>query len=274
MIPADDAFTRFEHSGWERVATKYEGAWSSLTRQFIPSVLQAANILPGLRVLDVACGPGYAAAGAKDLGADVEGSDFSATMVALASRNFPGIKFHVCSADSLPFDNHAFDRLIMNFGILHLAQPEKACAEACRVLKKRGRFCFSLWTPPDHNEGARIMENAIQAHADLSVGTPVGPPKFLFTDSDRCREVLQTAGFDPTSMTFDIVTVGWNVPTSHFLFDAERDAGVRTAGVLALQSPERLEAIRLAVEEGVKRYAHANGFTIPMTAHIISASKS
>jgi ubiquinone/menaquinone biosynthesis C-methylase UbiE len=55
----DDEFTRFEHEGWERVADKYDSVWSSLTRQFIPYLVDAAAIEAGMSVLDVACGPGY-----------------------------------------------------------------------------------------------------------------------------------------------------------------------------------------------------------------------
>ena len=34
-----DAFTEFEHEGWERVAEKYDSVWSSSTRQFIAPLL-------------------------------------------------------------------------------------------------------------------------------------------------------------------------------------------------------------------------------------------
>ena len=54
MGNAEDEFTRFEHEGWERVADKYDFVWSSLTRQFIPYVIEAAQVSPGMSVLDVA----------------------------------------------------------------------------------------------------------------------------------------------------------------------------------------------------------------------------
>ena len=43
----------------------------------------------------------------------------------------------------------------------------------------------------------------------------------------------------------------------------ERDAGVRTAGLLARQSPERLEAIRAGIENGVNRYARGKRIRDP-----------
>lgn len=68
--------------------------------------------------------------------------------------------------------------------------------------------------------------------------------------------------------------VEWHVPTARYFFEAERDAGVRTAGLLARQSPERLSAICTAIENGVTRYARGNEFVIPMAAHVIVVSKS
>jgi hypothetical protein len=44
MKTTEDAFTRFEHEGWERVAHKYDFVWSSLTRQFIPYLIDAARV--------------------------------------------------------------------------------------------------------------------------------------------------------------------------------------------------------------------------------------
>src|SRR6059036_3202070 len=88
-----DAFTKFEHEGWERVAGQYEKIWASLTTQFIGPLLEAAGINRGMSVLDVACRPGYVSAAAKRLGAVPTGIDFSGEMVLRAKRRNAGIKF-------------------------------------------------------------------------------------------------------------------------------------------------------------------------------------
>src|SRR6058998_2871502 len=49
----DDAFSRFEHQGWQRVAGQYDTVWSSSTQQFIPPLLDAAEVGVGMTVLDV-----------------------------------------------------------------------------------------------------------------------------------------------------------------------------------------------------------------------------
>src|SRR6266516_7490838 len=45
-----DEFTRFEYEGWQRVAEKYDAVWSSLTRQFILYLIDAAQVSTSRRI--------------------------------------------------------------------------------------------------------------------------------------------------------------------------------------------------------------------------------
>lgn len=144
-----DQFSQFEHEGWERVADKYHSVWSSLTQQFIPYLIGAAEVKAGMSVLDVACGPGYVSDALRKTGAVPTGIDFSEKMIAIAKTMFRNISFLQGDAQDLPFGNASFDGVLINFGLLHVSQPEKACAEVCRVLKSGGRLGFTVWTGPD-----------------------------------------------------------------------------------------------------------------------------
>jgi ubiquinone/menaquinone biosynthesis C-methylase UbiE len=268
-----DAFTQFEHEGWERVGHKYDSVWSPLTRQFIPYLLSDAQVAKGMSVLDVACGPGYVSAAAKQLGAVPTGIDFSKKMVAIAKQIFPKIRFTRGDARDLPFEDGSFDRALMNFGLLHVSRPEKACAEACRVLKRGGKFGFTLWAGPEQNPGAKVVNDAIAAYANLNVGLPEGPPKYLYGEREECRQVLKRAGFDDASMSYETRTVEWHLPDAGYYFEVERNAGVRTAGILARQSPEILEKIRIALEVGIKQYSRGDKFVLPMAAHVVVVAK-
>ncbi len=267
-------FKNFEHTGWERVADKYDAAWTSLTTQFADPLLTAVGVKPGLRMLDVACGPGNVAAAARRLGAIPTGVDFSRNMILRARQNNPAIDFCEGDAERLDFESESFDGVVMNFGVLHLANPEKAFAEAQRVLRRGGRFGFTIWAKPEENPGARIMAEAIEAHEKMEADSiPEGPPYNRFSDADECWRTLQACGFSVLSMTFDTVRVNWKVPTTRFLFDAELHAGVRTAAVLASYSPDQLAMIRSAVEKSVERFASNGECAIPMTANVISVAK-
>jgi len=273
-VTAQDDFARFEHEGWQGVADKYHSVWSPLTRQFIPWLLANASVSAGMLTLDVACGPGYVSAAAKESGAIPTGVDFSGNMVAIAKQMFPEIRFKRGDAHNLPFEDGSFDRVLMNFGLLHVSHPEKACAEARRVLKPGGKFGFTVWAGPGQNPGAKIVNDAIEAYANLNVGLPEGPPKYLYGEREECRQVLERAGFDGASMSYETRTVKWHHPHAGYYFEAERNAGVRTAGILARQSPETLDAIRVAIENGIKQYARGNKFVLPMAAHVVVVSKN
>ena len=145
MSAPNDEFTRFEHEGWQRVADKYDSVWAQSTRQFIPSLLDAAEVSARMAVLDIGSGPGYVAGAVKQRGAVPTGLDFSNQMVSIAQTMFPGIEFREGDAQTLPFADESFDRVVANFALLHLSDPGRACAEACRVLKPRGRFGFTVW---------------------------------------------------------------------------------------------------------------------------------
>jgi SAM-dependent methyltransferase len=85
-------FDEFERRGWgdAGLATAYDEHLSALTRQSVEPLLDAARVEAGTRVLDVATGPGYAAAAASARGAAATGLDFSVELIALARALNPG----------------------------------------------------------------------------------------------------------------------------------------------------------------------------------------
>ena len=271
-MPEDD-FARFEHDGWQRVANKYDSVWASSTRQFIPPLLETVAVAPGMSVLDVGSGPGYVAAAASADGAEVIGIDFSSEMVSIAHRLFPALEFRVGDAQRLPFDAASFDRVVSNFALLHVTEPELACAEACRVLKPGGKFGFTVWAPPAENPYAKIIDDAITTYGDPNAQIPAGPSHYVFSGEEGFRDAMIRAGFDRESMVLKLHQITWQVPNPRFVFDAERWAGVRTAGLLAMQSPERLQQIRAAIEQGIEKYATQSGYAVPKSAYVAAATK-
>src|ERR1700736_1728220 len=200
----NDAFTEFEHQGWERVADKYDSVWSTSPRQFIPPLLDAAQVSAGMSILDVGCGPGYVSTAAAARGAKPIGLDFSKEMIAIAKKKFPNIEFREGDAQDLPFADASFDRVLANFALLHLSDPERACAEAFRVLKPGGKFGFTTWARKEENPFIKLVDDAIQAHANVDVDLPPGPPYYLFAGKEEFRQALQRAGFAGDSMVFKL----------------------------------------------------------------------
>lgn len=266
-------FAQFEHKSWQRVAEKYDLAWSSLTRSFIPALLVAVNIRNGVRVLDVACGPGYVAAAAEAAGGVPIGVDFSSEMVRLARERNPHIEFREGDAHALDFPDGSFDVVTMNFGLLHMSDPQKVIGESARVLSKGGRFGFTVWADTRVSAGTKIVQDAINEHANQDVELPQGPDYFAYSQQKTCQAALARAGFNAASFHFETSVSEWLVPTTTFLFESELNAGVRTAALLAAQSSETLQKISRDIATSVNKYAKGDGYAIPFAANIISARK-
>lgn len=270
-VPGADAFHAFEHAGWQSATHGYNDAFGSLTRQAIGPLLHAAGAAIGVRVLDVASGPGYAAAAAAALGARVTAVDFSSEMVALARSLHPGIDFREDDATALALPDATFDAVMMNFGMLHLARPESAVAEAFRVLRPGGRYAFSVWAPPEEAVGFGIILDAVRDYGDAGVPLPPGPPFFRFSEPAECERVLRDAGFADTSVEKCAMT--WSFATAGDLFEAFYGGTVRTRALLLAQTPTKLEAVRTGVGRAASRFATNRGLQIPMPAVIAAAAR-
>lgn len=266
---ADD-FHAFEHTGWQHAAIGYGDAFGGLTSQTIAPLLRAAGVDRGTRLLDVASGPGYVAAAAAAAGATVVGVDFSSEMVRLAAAHYPGIRFCEGDAEQLPFEDASFDAVTINFGVLHLARPDAALAEARRVLVPGGRCALTVWARPDASVGFGIVLGAVEKHGRMDVPLPDGPPFFRFSDPDEAARSLRAAGFvDPR---VERVPLAWRLDSADALYQAFVEGAVRTAALLRGQTPDAPAAIRRAIADGVDRYRAGSGFELPMAAVLSSGS--
>jgi ubiquinone/menaquinone biosynthesis C-methylase UbiE len=260
-------FHDFEQAGWEAVAGKYNDSWAWVTTQSIEPLLNAASVREGTRVLDVACGPGYVSGTACARGAIATGIDFSAAMILEAQHRYPGVDFRQGDAEDLAFSEATFDALVCNFGLLHLAEPERALAEFHRVLAPGGRIAFTVWDVPDRAIGHGIVIQAIQAHGDLQAPIPAGPPFFRFSDPEESKRTLTAAGF--VAVDVDRVDQLWRLPSADALFDVMFNSSVRNTALLRAQKPDALQAIR----EFMRREVQAHNNSLPMPAVLVSAHR-
>jgi len=264
------AFHDFEHAGWEQAAEHYVDAFGNLTRQTAEPLLDAVHADAGTQLLDVACGPGFVAAAAARRGAQATGLDFSRVMIAMAKRANPDVAFREGDAEALPFGPGSFDAVVMNFGLLHLARPDQAIAEARRVIAPGGRYGFTIWASPEEAVGFGIVLKAVETFGRTDVGLPEGPPFFRFSNAEECRRVMAAAGF--LDIHVRTLPLTWALPSPDAVFEAVTRGGVRTSAVLRAQTPAALERIRLAVRQSVERYAKGDVFELPMPAVLASGA--
>ncbi len=265
-------FREMERAGWsaDGKALKYDTFLGQTTSQVAAPMLDAAGVGAETRLLDVACGPGYVLEAAARRKTRLSGLDISQSMLALAAEKLPDADLRQGDAESLPFDDASFDAVTCAFGLLHFAEPDRAIAEACRVLARGGRYAFSVWEVPPPGSFMAIVGGAIQSIGNPKAGAPPGPNFFRFADGDTSAAALRAAGF--TAIERAPADVRMRVAADQVM-EAIYAAGVRTTAILAAQTDEAREAIHAAIERDISALAVDGLCDVPMPALVYAGTK-
>ena len=255
----------FEYAGWKTAAASYDG-FAAVTALFVAPLLAAANVKSGVRLLDVACGTGVASARAAAAGARVTGVDFSPEMIAQARRRHPAIAFETADAEALPFPDARFDAGIANFGIHHVERPERAIAEARRVLGDGGMFAFTFWADRQDNTAWRLIFAGIAAHGRTDVPMPAGND--AHATPENFSRLVSEAGFTPPRA--ELIEKDWELPTDIDLVSVFETGTVRMATLLRGQG-DALPKIRRHVAEATQAYRRGDVIALPTRAWLIAA---
>jgi SAM-dependent methyltransferase len=116
-----------------------------------PRLVEACNIGPGQRVLDVAAGTGNASLHAAERGAEVVASDLTPTLLEAGRERAEaqGLKLEWVEADAenLPFPDEDFDVVMSSIGAMFAPHHQKVADELVRVCKPGGTIGLLSWTP-------------------------------------------------------------------------------------------------------------------------------
>src|SRR5215207_7432945 len=123
------------------------------------ALVRAAQVEPGMQVLDIASGTGEPALTlAEMVGPEghVMATDLGPGMIAVAKENaekagLTNMTFLQADAHQLPFSDRSFDRVTCRFGVMFFADLPQALGEIYRLLKPGGRVAFTVWGPLEQN---------------------------------------------------------------------------------------------------------------------------
>jgi len=117
-----------------------------------PAFFSLVGNAEGKRILDLACGEGSNTRILAQKGAKVVGVDFSEKLIEFArqleKKEKRGIDYYVSGASDLKeFSSNYFDIVTCSMALMDIENYQKAIQEAARVLKRNGRFIFSITHP-------------------------------------------------------------------------------------------------------------------------------
>jgi SAM-dependent methyltransferase len=120
------------------------------------AMLAFAGVRAGMRVLDVGCGTGaLAKQAAAVVGAEnVAGADPSEPFAESARRRLPEADIRVAPAESLPFDDDAFDAVMAQLVVPFMDDAPQGAAEMARVARPGGVVAACVW---DYADGMRLL---------------------------------------------------------------------------------------------------------------------
>lgn len=187
-----------QRRGWDRAAPCYARYWR---RQLLPAqrlLIDTAELAPGDRVLDVACGSGEmtmdvaAAVGPRGgvVATDLSPKMAAATGARAAATGAGNVEVACCDAQELTVDG-PFDVALCSLGLMYVPQPAVAVAELRRVLRPDGRVVLSVW-----GDRRRCGWASVFGIVDARVTSDVCPHFFALGPPGILAAVLRDAGFD------------------------------------------------------------------------------
>jgi len=141
---------------FDEVAARYDRTNDVLSlwqdRRWRHAVVEALDLRPGERLLDLAAGTGTSTEPFADGGVLAVPCDFSMGMLRVGKRRRPDLQFVAGDAVKLPFAAGAFDAVTISFGLRNVGDPAAALAELRRVTRHGGRlvvceFSHPTWAP-------------------------------------------------------------------------------------------------------------------------------
>jgi ubiquinone/menaquinone biosynthesis C-methylase UbiE len=254
---------RIQRYGWDRAAADYERCWS---RQIEPAqrrLLEMADLQPGERVLDVACGTGlisFPAARAVGPSGWVLGTDISEGMVAQARaeavrRGAGNVEFQRAGAEDLDLPGDSFDAALCSLGLMYVADPVAALRLLYRFLVPGGRIAAAVWGRREHCGWAGIFPVV-----DARVKSEVCPLFFQLGTGDAMRDALGIAGFS------DIGVERLHAPVE---YDSDDEAiGAAFIGGPVAMAYSRFDQRTRAEAHaeylrGIARYRTGRGYALP-----------
>jgi ubiquinone/menaquinone biosynthesis C-methylase UbiE len=184
---------RLSFDGGADAYDRLVGRWSRL---WVPSLVRAAALRPGDRVLDVAAGTGAATLAALQAVARagrVHAADISLPMLRVARAATASARMAAADAQALPYRDSVFDAALCQLGLMFFPDLGQGLAEIHRVLRRGGRFAACVWAQAERVPFFGGLAEALSRQRPEQ--RAVFGLQFSLGEPDRLASALAGAGF-------------------------------------------------------------------------------
>jgi SAM-dependent methyltransferase len=192
---------------WEEAASGWVARQATLRELSAPVshwMIDAVELQPGQRVLELAAGLGETGFLAAELVAPVGGlitSDQADAMLDGARKragelSLTNVEFQVLNAEWIDLAVASVDAVLCRWGYMLMVDPLAALREARRVLRPEGHVALAVWDAIEHNPWALLPTTELLERGLMQPPQPGTPGPFALGEKQRVRDLLEDAGFD------------------------------------------------------------------------------
>ena len=253
-------------AAWKKWSARLSDFTSGVTR----ALLEAAQLRPGMNVLDLASGVGdpvLSEAAAVAPNGRATATDLNPAMLTFIEeqarqRKIANIDFREASAESLPFADASFDALTSRFGIMFFPDLNKSLRECLRVLKPKSRATFVAWGRREQPFFA-CTGGIMMKHIELPKPDPEAPNIAMFGEPNRMHTALESAGFASVREEFRTIESRWHGSVDEYWEQFREVAAPFRVILEKLDADSKTRAVG-EIKSALRKYQQGSDVVLPL----------
>ncbi len=242
----------------------------ALFERWVDLTLDAAEVAPGDKVLDVGCGTGVLARHASvRVGGtgQVCGIDSSPEMLGVAQERTSGVDLRIASVEEIPFADGHFDAVVCQFSMMFFEDRMVALGEMCRVLRPGGRMGVAVWSGLSANQANALEIEVIEKELGEEAANAIRVP-FSLGNPAHLQSLFERSGLSAVKVQTKQRVARF--PSVRSIFEAHLRGWFPVAGIAP--EDERVRRCLAEGEKALRKFATSTGEAeFPVTALIVSA---
>jgi SAM-dependent methyltransferase len=277
-----DTYKRTTRQQWQDAAEAWH-RWGPTIENWLGEatahMLDAADVGPGSRVLDVAAGAGgQSLAAARRVGpsGQVLATDIAPAILeyaakAAADAGLSNVQTLEADGEQLDVPEAAFDAAISRVGLIYFPDQQAALGSIRRALRPGGRLSAIVYSTADRNPFFAVPVGIIRRRAQLPPPVAGQPGPFSLGGPGVAEETLARAGFH--DITVEAVPSPLRLPSAAECVRFERESFGALHQMLAGLSPREREEAWTEITSELTAYEGPDGFVGPCEMLVVTGTR-